>query len=224
MDDSYNQQHQQHSTNGEKKEHGPIGNYAEMMLQQHEQWLWRDFVNILLGVWLITGPFVLGYQSAALTWSDVISGVLIVIFGVLSLAPRFELARWGICFTGLWLLFAPLVFWSPDASGYANDTLVGALVTALSFLVPMMPGKAHHMVMMQPGPDVPPGWSYNPSAWQQRAPIIALAFVGFFCARYLAAYQLGHISRVWDPFFVDGTKRKPESREGSAKRREVFGD
>ena len=25
------------------------------------------------------------------------------------------------------------------------------------------------------GPDVPPGWSYNPSSWPQRAPIIALA-------------------------------------------------
>jgi len=63
------------------------------------------------------------------------------------------------------------------------------------------------MVMMQPGPDLPRGWTYNPSTWQQRAPIIALTFVGFFCARYLAAFQLGYIDRVWDPFFVDGTKR-----------------
>lgn len=36
----------------------------------------------------------------------------------------------------------------------ANDTLVGALVIALSVLIPMMPGKAHHMAMMMPGPDI----------------------------------------------------------------------
>jgi hypothetical protein len=194
-----------------KNQHGARANHAEMMLEQHERWLWRDFVNILLGVWLISGPFTLSYRSSSMTSSDVISGVLIVSFGVLSLFPRFELARWGICFTGIWLLFAPLVFWSQDAVGYVNDTVIGALVIAFSVLVPMMPGKAHHMVMMHPGPDVPAGWSYNPSTWQQRAPIIALAFVGFFCARYLAAYQLGYINRVWDPFFVDGTKRVLES-------------
>lgn len=124
------------------------------MIEQHEQWLWRDFVNILLGVWLMSGPFMLGYRSTNLTWSDFISGALITTFGLLSLYPRFELARWGICFTGIWLLFAPLVFWSPDAVGYTNDTLIGSLVIAFSVLIPMMPGKAHHMVMMQPGPDL----------------------------------------------------------------------
>jgi Vitamin K epoxide reductase family. len=122
----------------------------------------------------------------------------------------------GICFTGIWLLLAPLVFWSPDASAYVNDTLIGALVIAFSVLIPMMPGKAHHMVMMQPGPDLPPVWSYNPSTWLQRAPIIALAFVGFFISRYLAAYQLGYIDSVWDPFFGDGTKRILESEVSRA--------
>ena len=51
------------------------------------------------------------------------------------------------------------------------------------------------------GPDVPPGWSYNPSDWTQRLPIILLALVGLLVARYLTAYQLGHISGVWEPFF-----------------------
>jgi nucleoside-diphosphate-sugar epimerase/uncharacterized membrane protein len=201
-----------HEVNGKKhdthdKHQGTQSvDHNKMMIEQHEQWLWRDFVNILLGVWLMSGPFMLGLSSTGLMWSDFISGALITLFGLLSLFPRFELARWGICFTGIWLLFAPLVFWSPDASGYTNDTLIGSLVIAFSVLIPMMPGKAHHMVMMQPGPDLPRGWTYNPSTWQQRAPIIALAFVGFFCARYLAAFQLGYINRVWDPFFVDGTR------------------
>lgn len=114
------------------------------------------------------------------------------------------------------MLFAPLVFWSSDAGAYANDTLVGALVIAFSVLIPMMPSRAHHEVMMAPGPDTPPGWSYNPSDWMQRGPIIAMAFVGFFLSRYLAAYQLGHIAYPWDPFFGDGTRRVLDSEVSKA--------
>ena len=156
-------------------------------------WMWRDFANITLGVWLISSPATLGYRSMAMTSSDILSGALMVVFGALTLSARFDLARWGICAVGVWLLFAPLLFWTPDAAAYANDTLVGALAIAFSVLIPMMPSRAHHEVMTGPGPDTPPGWSYNPSDWMQRGPIIAMAFVGFFLSRYLAAYQLGHI-------------------------------
>ena len=33
---------------------------------------------------------------------------------------------------------------------------------------------------------------------------MALAFVGLFVSRYLAAYQMGHIDGLWDPFFGPG--------------------
>ena len=55
------------------------------------------------------------------------------------------------------------------------------------------------------GPDVPPGWGYNPSAWTQRLPIIALALIGLYVSRYLAAYQLGLVDNVWEPFFQGST-------------------
>jgi hypothetical protein len=35
------------------------------------------------------------------------------------------------------------------------------------------------------GPTVPPGWSYNPSDWAQRLPIILLAVLGLYVSRYL---------------------------------------
>src|ERR687891_1385136 len=143
--------------------------------------------------------------------SDLAAGTLIVILGSLTLSPRFDLARWGLCFSGIWLLFAPLIFWTSDAGAYANDTIVGALVIVFSVLIPMMPSRTHHEVMMTPGPDTPPGWSYNPSDWFERGPIIAMAFVGFFLSRYLAAYQLEHIPYPWDPFFNEGTRRVLDS-------------
>jgi uncharacterized membrane protein len=186
--------------------------HAEML----RRWIWRDFANITLGVWLMASPFTLGYRDAAMLWNDLASGAVIVMVGTLTLWPRFDLARWALCCCGIWLLFAPLVFWTRDAGAYANDTLVGSLVIAFSVLIPMMPSHAHHEVMMTPGPDTPPGWSYNPSDWFQRGPIIAMAFVGFFLSRYLAAYQLGHVAYPWDPFFGDGTRRVLDSEVSKA--------
>lgn len=53
---------------------------------------------------------------------------------------------------------------------------------------------------------IPPLWSYNPSTWSERLPIICLATVGFFTASYMALFQFGVIDTVWDPFFGDDTR------------------
>jgi len=52
----------------------------------------------------------------------------------------------------------------------------------------------------------PPGWSYNPSTWGQRIPIVVLAVAGTCIAGYLALYQLEVISSVWEPFFGNGSR------------------
>ena len=209
---------------GTSKQHA--AEHPDMMLDAHRQMLWPHYLNLMLGVWLLTGPFTLGYLSdfvpdanqlrvmaerglpsfearnLAMTWSDVISGLLVMVFSGLSAnaSRRYPWAQWANAFIGIWLLFAPLVFWTPLPEAYANGTLVGALVIALSVLIPMMPGMS--MAGMMGGPDVPPGWAYTPSSWLQRMPIGVLALIGFFIARILGAYQLGHIDTVWEPFFA----------------------
>ena len=161
------------------------------------------FGVIILGVWLATSPFALGYDSTALSVSDVISGLLVIGLAVVTLTRKPTWAPWAASLVGVWLLFAPLVFKAPTAAAFTNDTLVGILVIALVLLMPGMPGMNMNVL---PGPDRPPGWSYNPSTWVQRAPIIALALVGFFLSRQMSAYQLGYTRSVWEPFFTPGTK------------------
>lgn len=53
----------------------------------------------------------------------------------------------------------------------------------------------------------PPGWSYNPSQWGQRIPIVVLAIIGGVAATWLALFQEGGVATVWEPFFGDGTRR-----------------
>jgi nucleoside-diphosphate-sugar epimerase/uncharacterized membrane protein len=172
---------------------------------QHGQSLWARFLNMGLGAWLMTSPSVLAYQDRMMVLNDLASGVLVLVLSALSISRHMAWARLVNAGVGVWLLFAPLVFWAPTAAGYLNDTLVGALVIGFSLLVRPAPGIG--VAARTTGPDIPPGWTYSPSTWIQRIPIIALAFVGLYISRYLTAYQLGHTDSAWDPFFGDGTER-----------------
>jgi len=188
--------------NGMESMHMPAGDQMKepgvMMAKHHHMSLWVHLILMALGAWMMVSPVTFGYRGA-MAWSDVVSGALVILLATLSLRPWGAWASWVNGFVGAWLIFAPLVFWTPSAAAYTNDTLVGALVIAFSVLIP------HGMPME--GPDVPRGWSYNPSSWLQRAPVIALGFIGFLGARYMAAFQLGHIDSAWDPFFGDSTVR-----------------
>ena len=181
--------------------HG-TGETAGMEMEHGQTAPWvHFFAAIILGLWLITSPVTLDYDSVGLGWSDVISGALIIVLATITLVRGSAWSVWANSLVGVWLLFAPLVFWAPTGAGFTNDTLAGTLMITFVLLMPGMPG-----MKMLPGPDAPPGWSYNPSTWPQRAPIIALALLGFFLSRYMAAYQLGYIDSIWDPFFSPGTQ------------------
>ncbi|MBU2533105.1 MAG: NAD-dependent epimerase/dehydratase family protein, partial [Alphaproteobacteria bacterium] len=179
--------------------------------REHQRHLWGSFLNVALGAWLMTSGATLGYQSTALVWSDFLSGVLVVLFGLTALSWQMWPARWAIAAVGVWLLFAPLVFWAPTAGAYLNDTLVGGLLIGFAGALRPMPGVSIAAAMS--GPVVPPGWSYSPSGWFQRIPIIALAIVGLLISRHLTAYQLGHIDGVWEPFFAGGPDPKNGTEE-----------
>lgn len=189
----------------------PAEEHHPMMRDHHQRFLWSYLANVILGCWLISAPFAFSGRFGMDAWNDIASGALLVLFGLLSLKPMRMWAPWASCFVGIWLLFAPLIFWTPSAAIYASDTIVGALAIAFSVLIPGMPG-----MMPMRGAEIPPGWTYNPSSWLQRTPMIALAFVGFFLSRYLAAYQLRHIGTAWDPFFGDGTIRVLDSEVSKA--------
>lgn len=181
--------------NADKIRHTHEANYR----RQHQAGLWAHFLNLGMASWLVTAPFIVGYPSRAMILSDMISGAVLAVFALLSLSWRWGLARWACALVGFWLLFAPLFFWAPTAAEYLNDTLVGMLVIGFAVLTRPTPGVAAAAAMT--GPAIPPGWKYSPSSWFQRLPIIILACVGLFVSRYLAAYQLGHVETVWEPFF-----------------------
>jgi nucleoside-diphosphate-sugar epimerase len=183
-------------------------NYEKARRREHGRYRWGHFVNMALGTWLLASPPLLGVAQTAMVRSDVLAGVALIIFATCALSWQATWARYASAAVGFWLLFAPLLFWTSNGAAYLNDTLVGTLVIGFALALPPEPGTSP--LAATSGPTIPPGWSYNPSDWTQRVPIIALALVGLYVSRYLAGYQLEQLDHVWEPFFA-GNPADPQN-------------
>ncbi|WEX87592.1 NAD-dependent epimerase/dehydratase family protein [Sinorhizobium garamanticum] len=197
---------------------------VEAAVEQHRlRTLWAPLSNVALGLWLVASPMTLGLfdpvgaplppalgheiaeaaiRNARLGVSEIVSGLLVVAFALFGMYRRWSWGQWITTGLGVWIMFAPLVFWTTNSAAYAIDTLTGMLIPVFAVMTPPTPGISRRALAADD--DRPLGWSYSPSSFTQRIPIVALAFVGLFVSRYLAAYQMGHIDGLWDPFFGPG--------------------
>ena len=182
--------------------------HVETIKSEHRANRWAHFINMGLGTWLVTQPLLIGIQEPLLRWSEMILGSALIVFAAAALSSKAPWARWICGGIGTLVMAVPFLFSTQSAAAYLSDTLVGALIFGFALCLKPEPGPS--AVAALTGPTVPPGWSYNPSTWAQRMPIIVLAFVGLYVSRYLAAYQLGHIPDVWDPFFA-GSAADPQN-------------
>lgn len=174
--------------------------HTEQYGEKHRRYRWAPLANLAMGAWLVASPVLIGLDEMLLAWSEAASGLAVMVLACFALRERHAWARWAGAGLGMWIMTAPFLFWTANGMAYLNDTLVGGLIFAFAICTP--PESGPSPLAATRGPAVPPGWDYNPSAWTQRLPIIGLAVIGLLVSRYLAAYQLGHVSAVWDPFFT----------------------
>ena len=167
---------------------------------EHAENRWPHFLNMALGTWLMVQAPLIGLNEPLLGWTEFTLGALLIVFATLSLSWQMNFARWACAGIGALVMAAPFVLWTENAAAYLSDTLVGGLI--FGFAVATKPEPGPSPMARMTGPYIPLGWDYNPSAWTQRVPIVALALVGLYVSRYLAGYQLGHIDSVWEPFFM----------------------
>lgn len=91
---------------------------------------WQDWVNLVLGAWLVLAPFFgVGAANDAAAWNAYISGGLVAIFAIASLARWQPWEEWVNLAIGLWLIAAPfaLGFWALAAPTW-NQIIVGLAV------------------------------------------------------------------------------------------------
>ncbi|MDX5437727.1 MAG: SPW repeat protein, partial [Pontibacter sp.] len=172
--------------------------------EHHRRTSWVYYGILVLGLWLLASPPTFNYTVPEMVWSDIITGFALLLLSYFAMKPYKLWAQWALVFVGIWLFIAPMIFWAKEEAAMLNDYIVGTLVVCFAIVIPSQPGIR---LFEQTGPNIPPGWSYNPSSWSQRVPVIFLSWVGFFVARYMAAFQFEYIDTVWDPFFGDGTRK-----------------
>lgn len=164
------------------------------MIEKHYR---IPLLSSALGLWLIAFTLSFGFTGAPIDWSELISGLALISLGFSALHFRKSWPIWCVGIVGFWLQISPVLFWAPKAAIYINDTLTGAIAIVLPFFFVQeeeLPTTSH-----------PTGWSFNPSGWFPRILTVGLGMLCWFCARYMAAFQLGYIDQIWDPFFTDGT-------------------
>ncbi len=157
----------------------------------------KKIASLFIAILLLSAPYLFGYGYENQFLSDLISGLIVLFFGLLWIFNVTDKARWVLALTGVWLQLAPLVFWAENPVIYTVDTVAGVLLLLVAFVIPDTPSSNEDAI--------PLGWSYNPSAWSQRVIILLCATICATCARYLGAFELGYIDTLWEPLFGDGT-------------------
>ncbi len=99
---------------------------------------WQDIVCLVLGVWLVASPWVLGFTAIqAATWNAVILGFVIVLMSAAELVKFHDWEEWTDVLVGGWLAISPWVLGFPAEAGgtalfTANFVVVGLLVLAMA--------------------------------------------------------------------------------------------
>jgi len=170
----------------------------QITLDFHKKTIWTRYASCLLGFWLFFYALSANYyyHSKFIFYSNLICGFLIFLFGYLSIDPKHKELGWGVAILGAWISIVPILAWAPLESMYLNNTIIGFLAILFGLILPGM----QHDALSQLD-DIPEGWTYNPSAWPQRMPVMFLALCCWFMSRYMAYYQLGYTDTIYDPFF-----------------------
>ena len=91
--------------------------------------MWARIVSILLGLWLMAAPAVLGYGGAAAV-NDRIVGPIVAALAVVAVSEITRGLRWASVPAGAWLIIAPWLL------GYGPTPMVNSLVVGL-LLIPL---------------------------------------------------------------------------------------
>jgi SPW repeat-containing protein len=90
-----------------------------------------SWVNILLGVWVIISPFVLGMNVPKAIWNNVIAGALVVILAITRLSMHQRGWSWPNLLLGIWLVISPFVLFLGGPAMW-NNVVLGVIAAALA--------------------------------------------------------------------------------------------
>jgi hypothetical protein len=97
---------------------------------------WASWINMILGVWLIISPWVVGFASRPTAlWNTLILGVVILIAGLYASRTRSAGPSWWNVVFGIWLIISPFILgYRSLEAATADDVVLGIAVGILGLL------------------------------------------------------------------------------------------
>jgi hypothetical protein len=92
---------------------------------------WQDVASLLLGVWLVLSPFVLGFSGAEV-WITIVLGVCVVLAAVEGFVLPSYLEEWAEIVFGVALVMVPWTVGYESLSATMSSALSGILVILLA--------------------------------------------------------------------------------------------
>jgi hypothetical protein len=101
-----------------------------MAEQKVSEQRWQDWLNLILGVWLIVAPFFgVGVHNDAAAYNSYISGAVVAILAIAALSRTRLWEEWLNLIVGLWLIVAPFALQFTGERGHTwNQIIVGLIV------------------------------------------------------------------------------------------------
>lgn len=107
------------------------------IMQQRTYMRTAGSLDILVGIWLIVSPFLLGYSgNSTALWNDIITGAAVIIFSATQTAGasrRVTWPSWVNLLIGIWLVLAPFALgYSAATVAMWNEIISGIIIIALA--------------------------------------------------------------------------------------------
>jgi hypothetical protein len=96
---------------------------------------WQDVVNVLVGLWVATSPWVLGFVDNyyAAMWNALVVGIAIIVLELVDIDWPAAWEEWLSIALGAWLIASPWVFGFADFRvGLASSVASGIVVIVLA--------------------------------------------------------------------------------------------
>jgi hypothetical protein len=94
---------------------------------------WQDPVNLILGLWVLISPWVLGFTASSNATGDaVVVGILVALAGLLATTRWQMWEEWAELVLGIWLIVSPWVLGFSDLkSATYNGVILGIVIAVL---------------------------------------------------------------------------------------------
>jgi hypothetical protein len=95
--------------------------------------MWAQILNIVLGIWLMASPGILGYNGVAADINHIV-GPVVASFAIIALSGCTKSVSKCNIPLGLFLVIAPWILQYESGNAIANDIFAGLLITGFSFI------------------------------------------------------------------------------------------